>query len=303
MGSQLLSLTCDLRQHLPLVARSAAAVYLAVLAMLCMTAWQTLEALPDAAVARLPSLQLLLLMGAGTLPALFTLAASGIKHGQNVLAVRAGPPHGMGELLAQMNHELRTPLNAVIGFSEVMVRELHGPLGHERYQEYARHISTSGGRLLRSSENALAITEAMTALMGEGLASRSEKLTIGPVIREAWRRATADLTNPAPRLSLSGIEKCEVFAEQAATVQALEHLFRQALICRSTSRAINVSTKRQQGADIVAIHATEAISDGGEPGSLHLAIAKALLSAQGAVLRNGPSGEDTWSATIEFRPS
>ena len=50
--------------------------------------------------------------------------------------------------MAQMSHELRTPLNAVIGFSDVMLRELHGPLGNARYQEYAHHISESGGRLL-----------------------------------------------------------------------------------------------------------------------------------------------------------
>ena len=69
--------------------------------------------------------------------------------------------------MAQMSHELRTPLNAVIGFSEVMLRELYGPLGHARYQEYAHHISESGGRLLKSSEDALAVTEAMSALIAD----------------------------------------------------------------------------------------------------------------------------------------
>src|SRR5262245_23771804 len=41
------------------------------------------------------------------------------------------------DFLAAMSHELRTPLNAVIGFSEVMVNEVFGPLGNERYHEYA----------------------------------------------------------------------------------------------------------------------------------------------------------------------
>ena len=50
--------------------------------------------------------------------------------------------------LANMSHELRTPLNAIIGFSEVMTREIFGPVGSPRYQEYARMIHESGGHLL-----------------------------------------------------------------------------------------------------------------------------------------------------------
>ena len=52
------------------------------------------------------------------------------------------------EFLANISHELRTPLNAVIGFSEVMQQALFGPLGHAKYQEYARDIYASGAYLL-----------------------------------------------------------------------------------------------------------------------------------------------------------
>jgi two-component system cell cycle sensor histidine kinase PleC len=52
------------------------------------------------------------------------------------------------EFLANMSHELRTPLNAVIGFSEVMQAQLFGPMGSEKYAEYARDIHRSGQFLL-----------------------------------------------------------------------------------------------------------------------------------------------------------
>lgn len=50
--------------------------------------------------------------------------------------------------LANMSHELRTPLNAINGFSEILVDEMYGPLGNERYKEYAQDILASGKHLL-----------------------------------------------------------------------------------------------------------------------------------------------------------
>ncbi len=51
------------------------------------------------------------------------------------------------EFLANMSHELRTPLNAVIGFSEVLLDELFGPL-NEKQNEYVNDILDSGKHLL-----------------------------------------------------------------------------------------------------------------------------------------------------------
>ncbi len=50
--------------------------------------------------------------------------------------------------LANMSHELRTPLNAVIGFSEIMAKELFGPLANDQYKQYASDIYDSGNHLL-----------------------------------------------------------------------------------------------------------------------------------------------------------
>jgi cell cycle sensor histidine kinase DivJ len=52
------------------------------------------------------------------------------------------------QFLANMSHELRTPLNAVIGFSEILNREVFGALGEARYRDYARLIHESGEHLL-----------------------------------------------------------------------------------------------------------------------------------------------------------
>ncbi len=50
--------------------------------------------------------------------------------------------------LATVSHELRTPLNAIIGFSDVIRNQMLGPIGSERYRDYAQDIHDSGSHLL-----------------------------------------------------------------------------------------------------------------------------------------------------------
>src|SRR3989449_1776701 len=51
------------------------------------------------------------------------------------------------QFLASMSHELRTPLNAIIGFSEVLLETMAGPLT-EKQAEYLQDILSSGQHLL-----------------------------------------------------------------------------------------------------------------------------------------------------------
>jgi signal transduction histidine kinase len=51
------------------------------------------------------------------------------------------------DMLADLGHELKTPLNAIMGFAEAMARESFGPIGHDKYREYAGLIHSSGAHL------------------------------------------------------------------------------------------------------------------------------------------------------------
>lgn len=63
------------------------------------------------------------------------------------------------EFLASMSHEIRTPLNAIMGFSEVMEKQIFGPLGEPRYQEYSGDIHASGAHLLALIEDILDLSK------------------------------------------------------------------------------------------------------------------------------------------------
>lgn len=52
------------------------------------------------------------------------------------------------DLMADLGHDLKTPLNAIMGFAEAMREETFGPLGNEKYREYAEHIHDSGAHLV-----------------------------------------------------------------------------------------------------------------------------------------------------------
>jgi signal transduction histidine kinase len=285
----------------PPLAKLAAILYLAGLAILAMTAWHEPAAATSGILGGLPGWHLAFLMATGTGVALLTLTrpeggAGAVRESETL----AAPTTGLSELMAQMSHELRTPLNAVIGFSELMLRELHGPLGNVRYQEYAHHISESGGRLLKSSEDALAVTEAMTALMADRGGAKRERRIAAGLLRDAWRAAMSTSGSPAPRLVLTTCATCDITCEQRPTVQALEHLFGEALGVVPGPDSVTVTGRRQAGRRSLEIsvrgaHRTEPAAGN----SLRVILARLLLEMQGATLACTTNG-DTWAALIEF---
>jgi len=79
------------------------------------------------------------------------------------LQALAGAEHASrakSDFLAHVSHELRTPLNAVIGFSEIIHREMYGPVGDPRYREYAADIQFSGQHLLAIVNDILDVAKA-----------------------------------------------------------------------------------------------------------------------------------------------
>lgn len=196
-------------------------------------------------------------------------------------------------LLALVGHDLRTPLNAVIGFSDAMERQLFGPLGDQRYEEYARHIRESGAALLRAAEQTLALA-ALTA--GRMPAERSA-IRIGDMILEAME-GLGPLAHQRPRsVSLDLPAGVEVEHQAAIIDLAIGYLVK--AVARPDFD-VRISASVTSGEVVMR---WEAQADNGHalplPGYAELA--RLLLEGQGCAVDMNVGTVDVWAATIAFR--
>ncbi len=74
--------------------------------------------------------------------------------------IAEGASRAKSQFLANISHELRTPLNAIIGFSSILMNQLFGPLGDNKYLEYAKDINESGTHLLDIINDILDLSKA-----------------------------------------------------------------------------------------------------------------------------------------------
>jgi signal transduction histidine kinase len=297
------------------LAKGAAMLHLLVVALIVSLAWQGRLAV-DAAGGGLPALHLLVLIATGAAAALLALRPRE-RTLQPATPDGPAPVDASPELLAQMSHELRTPLNAMIGFSEVMLRELHGPLGHARYQEYAAYISESGGRLLEASEATLAVTATMSALMADRRALRREPVRAFSMLREAWAAAAASDSGRCVRLALPDRGDGEIACDARMTGQALEQLLREALAGAPPQAAVEAAAGSRGAARTIEITVRPAMPPQdldtappatacgrGHPtvagGGLRVVLARSLLEMQGATLSVSAGQAGLWSASIAF---
>lgn len=107
--------------------------------------------------------------------------------------------HAKTEFLANMSHELRTPMNAIIGFSEIMKNEMFGPVGTQRYAEYAKDIHLSATHLLDIISDILDLAKAEAGKMTISEAD----FDLGELATESMRMLRADAAGKGLKFSLS----------------------------------------------------------------------------------------------------
>lgn len=153
------------------------------------------------------------------------------------------------EFLANMSHELRTPLNAIIGFSEVMESKLFGPLGSDRYEEYARDIQASGAYLLGVINDILD----MSKIEAGQFSVEREEIDLCPLIRETVKVISLQAAEKKISVETRIADSMRVHADRRAIKQIAINLLSNAVKFTGEGGHISVRARNVAGALMLTI--------------------------------------------------
>jgi signal transduction histidine kinase len=204
------------------------------------------------------------------------------------------------KLTAHMSHELRTPLNAVLGFSEMMTNEVLGPLGSS-YSSYARDIHASGRILLKSAEDALAITALLTA--PERKRAR-ETARLKSIVDEAGAFAAPELASQSIAIAIDVDPNVEIVGDHQVTRQMLINLMAEAVRSAAAGAILRVETKSQPEA--VALSLSIAVDKNAIPTEeegFGMILARTLCELSGADLASATAADGERKWTVRLAPA
>ncbi len=142
------------------------------------------------------------------------------------------------QFLANMSHELRTPLNAIIGFSEMMERQLLGPIGTEKYLEYIGGIRQSGEHLLDLISDILDMSKIEAGKYDLAV----EEFNLTKVIRMAIHMMEGRAVNNEIKINIeSENEDRKIVADRRAVMQMVLNILSNAVKFSHKGGHINVS--------------------------------------------------------------
>ena len=156
------------------------------------------------------------------------------------------------EFLANISHELRTPLNAVIGFSEVMQQALFGPLGHPKYQEYARDIYASGAYLLEVINDILD----MSKIEAGRMTLDADNVDVADIIEDSMKVVSQAAADRNITLERHGPAHMAIEADRRALKQVFLNLLANAVKFTRDGGRVDVHLARIRGQVKISIKDT-----------------------------------------------
>jgi PAS domain S-box-containing protein len=154
------------------------------------------------------------------------------------------------EFLSNISHELRTPLHLVIGFSSLVVNEIHGPVGDNKYQDYAAEILSAGKRLEKIINNMIRYS----SIEFDEVELHLEPLTFGDVYDQAKREALSDNYGTEVRFTEKFDPELRLKIDFELTRQALYEVISNALTYTPADSPVLVSSNLSENGFQLRVH-------------------------------------------------
>jgi signal transduction histidine kinase len=198
------------------------------------------------------------------------------------------------DLMGRISHEIRTPLNAVIGFSELMSREMYGPLGHRHYGDYVLHIKDSSHAVLKSAEDTLALSSLLAAA---DKTQRSEASSLSELLEDAWTFLEPQAARRGITLERSIDAVVDIVGDRMCYRQVILNVLSEALArCPDDQTIVFKALAFSERVRVSVSVATPKSIPGSTLPSLPLSVARALLERQGATLVTSTCPQGQWHA-------
>ncbi|MCC2609070.1 PAS domain-containing sensor histidine kinase [Neorhizobium petrolearium] len=205
------------------------------------------------------------------------------------------------DFLANMSHELRTPLNAILGFSEILMNGMFGPLGSPKYSEYSKDIYDSGKHLLNVINDILD----MSKIEAGHMRIQCEAVDLKSLIEESLRLTSISAQDKAIIIRQRLCDSLDMAGDRRALKQVLLNLLSNAVKFTNEGGKVELRARRLEKGTVLTIADTgigipkESLSKIGQPfeqvqsqyakskggSGLGLAISRSLISLHGGTMR------------------
>jgi len=156
------------------------------------------------------------------------------------------------DFLASMSHELRTPLNAINGFSDIMKKEMFGPLGDPRYKEYVSDILFSGQHLLTLINDILD----MSKIEAGKMTLNTEMVSLNDMTEQVIRIMRGRAEDAQLKLEVSPALVREIESDPRAVKQVLLNLMTNAIKFTPQGGTVSVELVEKQTGIIIKVKDT-----------------------------------------------